>query len=243
MWKSSVRCLNEGAKAAAAQPVSVTSWHDVPSGGPTNSSPATRRARSRHGRQAVAGGQDGVERVGQQRARAKRGSSGACRDAIEIAMSTSPRASARKHSGASSSSTSSAEPRVARAQRRDRRRHELAERGREARDAHRADDALCVGGDVGGGGLELREHDVGVADERLGGAGQPHAAAVALDRRLPTSRSSAASCCDTADGVRCSASAAAASVPCWATSRSTRRRRASIMQQSLRIRRRNVFWL
>ena len=99
-------------------------------------------------------------------------------------MSTSPRASARKQSGASCSvivSTSrgwvarSATAAGATSS---------AERGREAGDPHGADDALGVGGDVGGRGLELREHDVGVADEHLGRAGQPHAAAVALDHRL-----------------------------------------------------------
>ena len=73
---------------------------------------------------------------------------------------------------------------MARAQRGDRGRGELGQRGREARDPHRADDALRVGRDVGRRRLELREHEVGVADEHLGGAGEAHAAAVALEHGL-----------------------------------------------------------
>ena len=64
------------------------------------------------------------------------------------------------------------------------RRGELGERRREARDPHGPDDALGVGRHVGGRGLELREHEVGVPDEHLGGAGEPHAAPVALEHGL-----------------------------------------------------------
>ena len=63
-------------------------------------------------------------------------------------------------------------------------RGDLGERGGEAGDAHGADDAVGVRGDVGRRGLELREHDVRVADEHLGGACEPHAAPVALHDRL-----------------------------------------------------------
>ena len=51
----------------------------------------------------------------------------------------------------------------------------------------------------------------------------------------PTSRSSAASCWETAEGVRCRASAAAASVPWSATARSARSRRMSTMKRILRV--------
>ena len=99
-------------------------------------------------------------------------------------MSASPRATARKQSGASCSAIASASRGwLARSARRGRR-DELGDPGGEAGDPHRADEPVRVGGDVGGGGLELREHDVGVADEHLGRAGQPHAAAVALDDGL-----------------------------------------------------------
>ena len=63
-------------------------------------------------------------------------------------------------------------------------RDDLRDAGREAGDPDAADEPVRVGGDVGRGGLELREHDVGVADQDLGGAGEPHAAAVALDDGL-----------------------------------------------------------
>ena len=100
-------------------------------------------------------------------------------------MSASPRASARKHvgrlharrsssasrgwlarsaaaAGATSSASAVAKPAI----------------------ADGADDPLGVGGDVRRRGLELGEHDVSVADEHLGRAGEAHAAAVALDHRL-----------------------------------------------------------
>src|SRR5690606_42152607 len=49
-----------------------------------------------------------------------------------------------------------------------------------------------------------------------------------MNRRWPTSCSSAASCCDTADGVRCRAAAAAVTVPWSATAWKVRSRRVSI---------------
>lgn len=48
----------------------------------------------------------------------------------------------------------------------------------------------------------------------------------------PTSDSRAASCCETAEGVRCSTSAAAVTVPWSASARNTRRRRTSITNLS-----------
>ena len=65
---------------------------------------------------------------------AGRRSAAPSRDAIESAMSTSPRASARKQSGASMLGDRERQPRMARAQRRGGRRDELGQRGREARD-------------------------------------------------------------------------------------------------------------
>ena len=99
-------------------------------------------------------------------------------------MSTSPRASARKQSGASCSLIVRVEPRMGPPQLGRGGRRQLGQRRREPGDPHRADDPVRVGRDVGRRGLELREHEVGVADEHLGGAGEPHAAPVALEHGL-----------------------------------------------------------
>ena len=148
-------------------------------------------------------------------------------------MSASPRASARKHSGASCSAIVNASRGWLGAQRGGRRRDELGQPGGEAGDADGADDPL----------REAATSAAAASSWASTTFAWPTSTSAALVRRMPrplrsstgwpTSRSSAASCWDTADGVRCSASAAAASVPCWATSRRTRRRRASIIQAQL----------
>ena len=143
VWKSSDRCANAGVKPAAAQPVTVTSWQDVPSGGPTNGSSASSAsaisARAASGWPAGTTASSGSARSGAA-VEARVVGRGAWREAIESAMSASPRASARKQSGASCSVIVSASRGwVARSARG--RRDELGERGREAGDPHRADDA------------------------------------------------------------------------------------------------------
>ena len=84
--------------------------------------------------------------------------------------------------------------------------------------------AQAAGDDAGEPGqvrlrdLELREHRLRVGDERARGVGQPDAAAVALEQRDPDLRSSVASCCEIAGGVKERASAVAAIVPRAASS-------------------------
>ena len=188
MWKSSVRCPNAGAKPTAAQPVTVTSWHDVPSGGPTNVSRASSAsASSRPARERVAGGEHRVQRVGEQRAAVEARVVGGRRlprrhrdRDVDVAAREREEAVRRLLLAGDER-----EARMAGAQRDDGGRDQLPERGGEAGEADGADGALGVRGDVGRRRLELREHEVGMADEHLGGAGQPHAAAVALDHRLP----------------------------------------------------------
>ena len=59
---------------------------------------------------------------------------------------------------------------------------------------------------------------------------------------VPASRDSEANCCDTADGVRCTAAAVAAIVPQRSSSRRISNFRTSIMQSILRIRGRRNRW-
>ena len=118
----------------------------------------------------------------------------------------------------------------------ERRHHERARRGLERRDAHDAAHlARPARGEVG---LELaraRPARRRRAPRACGRRRSARAAARVLrNSSTPASRWSCASCCETADGVNASASAAPAIVP-WATnSRSTTRRRgASIVEDSL----------
>ena len=77
------------------------------------------------------------------------------------------------------------EGRVVSSQRRDRRGHERLGRGLERGHAQAAGDDAREPGQVRLGDLELRQHRLGVGDERARGVGQPDAAAVALEQRDP----------------------------------------------------------
>ena len=174
-------------KPAAAQPLTVTSWHDVPSGGPTNGSDASAaRSTASSPARGCVGGQHGVERVDAQREPLV---------ARVVDRRREPRRHRERQVGVAAGDGDEAagrlllgdrepEPRMGHAQRRGGRRDDLRDPRGEAGDPDGADETVGVGGDVGRRGLELREHDVGVADEHLRGAGEPHAAAVALHDRL-----------------------------------------------------------
>ena len=76
------------------------------------------------------------------------------------------------------------ELRVFLAQRADRLRRQPARGGRKGGDGDLAGDLGVVGFELGLGFLEERQHAVRARDERVGGIGQPDAAAMALEQRL-----------------------------------------------------------
>ena len=238
VWKSSERCAKAGAKPAAAQPVIVTSWQEVPSGGPTNGSRGERGERDLVERgERMALRQHGVERVGAQRrgveARVvgRRRLAGGHRErdvgvaAASARSSAAPPAPRRRASAAGGSARSAAAAGAA------------ISASPVAKPATRTVPTI-----PSANAATSASAASSWASTRLAWPTSTSAAPVSRTPRplrsttgWPTSRSSAASCWETADGVRWSTSAAAASVPCSATSRRTRRRRTSIIQRILRI--------
>ena len=103
--------------------------------------------------------------------------------------------------------------------------HGEHKRGRlERRDAAAAGHVAGRRGELRLGQLGALEQSAGMPDEHERGIGQPHASARRLGSSTPASRSRTPSCCETADGVNCRASATAAIVPRACSSWSSRSR-------------------
>jgi hypothetical protein len=126
---------------------------------------------------------------------------------------------------------------------RDRQRHDARARRLERRPSAGAPRAGRDGLELGFGFGQAGEDRFRVAHDRFPGLREPHAAALRSTRTAPASRSRAAICCETADWVKESASAAAENEPRVATSLRTFMRRTSSISATYTTTRKTSFVL